>query len=448
MNDRRFLILVALAGVLVASLAALVPEGNRSRGHRLPPRRGISGGWSRLWGGAGGGDAEGWGWSQSRPRRLQHKKGWRGPRRVILFPGDLRAIRKYVGWREHRDSRFPGFTGLRHPELGSWRAGPGRNERHQSFDAFRRTWQPRPPHKRVLILRRVALPTSQTNARKELRDLETVMAEFLSLYYGRKTRWQDPLTGWLQARKRRSLEGSWSQLFTRAVGQGLSKRIPWDARLVLGVTHHDLYPHASWNFVFGEVFPAMRVGVMSIARLGKTFPPVEKPNKTKKDDSHKDAPHKDTSHQDAPHKDRQRAETREGKKKRLLRTLKILAHEVGHILGLPHCVAYSCLMNGSNNLQETDRAPIHLCPVCLAKMSWSLGLDPQKRYRRLSEFFKKQGLPKQAQWYDEQARKVTGTQPRTHPRTPPHTLPDTLPDTPPDTQPRPPPKPPEKRTDG
>ena len=52
----------------------------------------------------------------------------------------------------------------------------------------------------------------------------------------------------------------------------------------------------------------------------------------------------------------------------LRRSCKVLAHETAHIFGLAHCIYFSCLMNGSNHLAESDRRPLHLCPVCLREL--------------------------------------------------------------------------------
>jgi bacterioferritin len=37
----------------------------------------------------------------------------------------------------------------------------------------------------------------------------------------------------------------------------------------------------------------------------------------------------------------------------LRRSCKVLAHEIGHMFGLSHCVFFHCLMNGSNSLAES-----------------------------------------------------------------------------------------------
>ena len=51
------------------------------------------------------------------------------------------------------------------------------------------------------------------------------------------------------------------------------------------------------------------------------------------------------------------------------RCLKTACHELCHVFGLTHCPYYDCLMNGSNLLEEADRKPFLLCPVCLRKVA-------------------------------------------------------------------------------
>jgi archaemetzincin len=85
----------------------------------------------------------------------------------------------------------------------------------------------------------------------------------------------------------------------------------------------------------------------------------------------------------------------------LRRTLSTAAHETGHILGIAHCTAYSCLMNGSNYQEEKDRRPMHLCPVCLRKLCWNLRVEPVPYLERLRAFCRQSGLDGEAGWYDK-----------------------------------------------
>ena len=90
----------------------------------------------------------------------------------------------------------------------------------------------------------------------------------------------------------------------------------------------------------------------------------------------------------------------------LLRTLKMSAHELGHIFGIHHCVFYRCVMNGANSINESDGAPLHLCPACLAKLQWNLGFDAHKRYRQLAAFYGKVGLHHEAAFVAARAPEV------------------------------------------
>ncbi|KAH7134206.1 hypothetical protein EDB81DRAFT_93294 [Dactylonectria macrodidyma] len=54
------------------------------------------------------------------------------------------------------------------------------------------------------------------------------------------------------------------------------------------------------------------------------------------------------------------------------RVARTMAHELGHCLGLDHCVYYACAMQGSAGMAEDMRQPPYLCPVCLSKISWAL----------------------------------------------------------------------------
>ncbi len=67
-------------------------------------------------------------------------------------------------------------------------------------------------------------------------------------------------------------------------------------------------------------------------------------------------------------------------------------HETGHLLGIAHCTAYECGMNGSNSLDESDRNPVPFCPEDERKVWWATGVDPITRYQRLIAFAQRRGL--------------------------------------------------------
>ncbi len=142
----------------------------------------------------------------------------------------------------------------------------------------------------------------------------------------------------------------------------LKPTLPRDAAALTAFTADDLYPDETMNYVFGQASLADRVGVWSLARL----------------DDNTGAPGF------------------------LRRTLKIAAHETGHMFSMRHCIKYECVMSGTNHLAETDRRPIDACPECTAKICWFSDTDQAARYKKLEEFCRKNGLTTEA---DEFARK-------------------------------------------
>jgi len=138
----------------------------------------------------------------------------------------------------------------------------------------------------------------------------------------------------------------------------------------------DLYPEPSWNFVFGQASLTERVGVYSFARYDPAF------------------------YGEARGQDYQALLLR--------RSLKVLTHETGHMFGLAHCLYFRCVMNGSNHLQESDQRPLHLCPVCLRKLQFSVGFDVAKHYEALAQFHQQAGFADEAAWLARRLEKIRG----------------------------------------
>jgi archaemetzincin len=142
--------------------------------------------------------------------------------------------------------------------------------------------------------------------------------------------------------------------------------LPADAAALIAFTNDDLFPDETMNFVFGQASFENRVGVYSLSRLDhradlKTF---------------------------------------------LSRTIKIAAHETGHMFSIRHCRKYECVMNGSNGLEEVDRLPLDACPECMSKICWLSNVSPAQRYQRLAEFCRKNGMNEDAKEFEEKLAAV------------------------------------------
>ncbi|MFH1242067.1 MAG: archaemetzincin [Pseudomonadota bacterium] len=158
----------------------------------------------------------------------------------------------------------------------------------------------------------------------------------------------------------------------------LKKGLPRDAFCLLAITMDDLYPHPSWNFVFGQASLHDRVGVFSFARYDPEF----------------------------------YGEPRGKEYHQLLlrRSLKVLVHETTHMFTLNHCIFFKCVMNGSNHLKESDSRPLHLCPVCLRKLQFSIEFDVAGRYDKLLQFYHKVGFKDENRWVSNRLKKILGSE--------------------------------------
>lgn len=60
----------------------------------------------------------------------------------------------------------------------------------------------------------------------------------------------------------------------------------------------------------------------------------------------------------------------------LERACVIAVHELGHCFGLDHCVYYACVMQGTASVAEDSQQPPYLCPVCQAKVAYTVAVEP------------------------------------------------------------------------
>lgn len=228
-----------------------------------------------------------------------------------------------------------------HPESG------------QTFNQFLRSRRNllRPP-RTILYIQPIG-----TFGEKESKVLEAV-EKYSSLFFQAKVVVQKPvqLEG-LGITTRRHPHSQQQQLLSTGVIDWLKKDLPKDAYARIAVTMIDLYPRDDWNFVFGQASLVERTGVYSLARYGEP-----------------------------------------GTDLFLRRSLRVFTHETGHMFGFRHCIHYQCLMNGCNHLEESDRTPLHLCPICLRKLHAASGFDITKRYQQLNQFFDRAKLAAELKW--------------------------------------------------
>lgn len=274
--------------------------------------------------------------------------GKKQKKRASSFSQSAQLRRKLIFAQVQGDKAF---TRLGEPEPGDWLWSfkePG-----QTLNDYARTTQNR------------KLPSRQTLHLQPFSDLKPIHRKVLAQVQEHTALYFDTKVKVLPTIK---VKGRWynrsrGQYNAGLIVQHLARRTPADSLGLFGLMGSDLYG-LRLNFVFGMALLHQRAGVFSLRRYGTSQP------------------------------------------KLLRRALKLSSHELGHMFGLKHCVFYECGMNGTNSLYEMDHQPIHLCPVCLAKLKWNLGFDPVRRYRKLSAFYRKVGLKSDAEFMRDRAKEL------------------------------------------
>lgn len=124
-----------------------------------------------------------------------------------------------------------------------------------------------------------------------------------------------------------------------------------DEPQLIAYTNQDLFASEMSNFVFGSASLSAGVGIWSNARLGN------------------------------PHMDSQSFQ------QTLLRTMKISAHEFGHMRGFPHCTDYECNIAGYMSAKELDGCPLLYCLQDTAKICYLTHTDLLTYHKKLLDFF-------------------------------------------------------------
>jgi len=148
----------------------------------------------------------------------------------------------------------------------------------------------------------------------------------------------------------------------------LLEKMPADALAIIGITTADLAPGKGYDFVYGQSSLRYGVAVVSLFRQGDW---TDSPALV------------------------------------LSRHLRTVGHELGHLLGLRHCTAYECLMNGSAHRAEADARPFFFCPVCLQKLCWNLDIAPEQYLGDLRDFFRRRDMGAEA----DRAQRLLGLLP-------------------------------------
>lgn len=248
---------------------------------------------------------------------------------------------------------------LESPRTGDWLSS--HHEEGQSFDQYRLSKPLIPDSKRRVIY---IQPIGEYTGTQQ--KIIALTADFSGRYYNLPVKISADLPLSAIPPGARRVHPSWGdkQILTTYVLENVLKPgLPSDAFANLGLTTSDLWPGEGWNFVFGQASLSERVGVWSIYRNGDP------------------------------------EESEKSYRLCLLRTLKTAVHELGHMFSMHHCTAYECCMCGSNNREESDRRPLHLCPECMAKVCWATGSDPLKRYKKLEAFCRKNRLTDEEKFY-------------------------------------------------
>ena len=158
----------------------------------------------------------------------------------------------------------------------------------------------------------------------------------------------------------------------------LKQSIPNNALCLVALTMADLYEASTDLFVAGMAAWNHCVGVFSFCRYNPTL----------------------TFSTEFWHKlyNTVSMATEEQRRLVLQRSCKLLVHEISHLLGIDHCIWYSCCMNGSGHLSEDFEQSMHLCPVDLHKLQTLCNFDVVERYKTLLTFFEKHKMAPEAEW--------------------------------------------------
>jgi len=223
------------------------------------------------------------------------------------------------------------------PRRGEWRSVI--REREQSFEEYVRDCANRKTATRSEL---VLLPLGGVAARSG--PVLELLRQYGAIFFGLDARIADDVSVPDAAHVPQRGQHNSSMILDALAGRAEPR-----ALITLAVTDVDLFSRGK-RYVFGEGNLGRRVGICSLARLRTPDESLF-----------------------------------------LRRALKLVSHEAGHILSIPHCAQRRCLMQGANTLEESDGHPLHPCPEDLRKLVWNTGVDPVHRATELRVFYDRSG---------------------------------------------------------
>jgi archaemetzincin len=236
---------------------------------------------------------------------------------------------------------------LKKAEKGDWLFE--HKELEQTFEAYQKLLPIKPNDTlNTIYIQPIGVFNSAQN------QIINATSDYLSLFFNVKTIVLNPILETEIPIKNRRIKDGIEQLNTKYILDTVLNKMPKNAIVSMAITAKDLYPNDAWNYVFGEANIQKRRAVSSIFRYNT-----------------------------------------EGVLDTTIcleRLIKTSAHEIGHAFSCLHCVQNQCVMNGSNSLEESDKAPNSLCSNCLKKLSTHLLFDNKKRLNRLKDFYAKYHL--------------------------------------------------------
>jgi archaemetzincin len=250
-----------------------------------------------------------------------------------------------------------GFEKLGPPGQLDWRARF--HERPQSLEDYvANCANQKGPGRSTFYIQPLVTPPGRRNlapgAHEQHQRAVDLMCEYAEIYFDVPAKILAPIPMFEE-----TYDAERGQCQSTEIIQRLVERIPDDALVYIGITEDDLFAEGL-NFVFGEGSLQQRTGVYSLHRYHSS-----------------------------------------DKALFVRRALKLMAHEVGHILSIHHCVKWKCVMQGANTLMEDDSHPMYLCPIDLRKLEWNCGFDRAERYRKLLDFYRRLGLKEDAAWVEK-----------------------------------------------